>query len=134
MFKILTDCLTNPQQIVIIVFQIAINAVQIVQVHPRRWSCSAETLSTASQRFNLALHPQGLLLHLLEGIWCWYSLNKTNVLNVYVASVIIYTFDYTLLVLNYTFELHYKLLQCASLNSSWIILLYTNNPIKVHSV
>ena len=39
-FKIPTDCFTNPQQIVIFVFQIEINAVQVLQVHPRRESCS----------------------------------------------------------------------------------------------
>ena len=36
MFKISADCFTNPQQIVIFVFQIEINAVQVLQVHPRR--------------------------------------------------------------------------------------------------
>lgn len=40
-----------------------------------------------------------------------------------------------LLVQTYTFETHYNLLQCACLNSSSNILLFTSpNPIKEHSV
>lgn len=37
-----TDCFTNTQQILcccIFVFQFEINAVQALQIHPRRWSC-----------------------------------------------------------------------------------------------
>lgn len=58
-----------------------------------------------------------------EEIWCWCSFNKTNVFHIYVASVIIHTFEYTLVVLKSTFELHSK--QFACLNWPWSID-YTN--------